>query len=128
MPKNIRLNQELQALASCLPEALWLMLVSQDGIEKARFPEQITTADRVPAMSAAAVILGERIMKDLKGGAIRYSLVGGKESVLLVIYLSKDLLLALGLKSGASMDAVFLTLGMDIQPSLLQSLREAAED
>jgi predicted regulator of Ras-like GTPase activity (Roadblock/LC7/MglB family) len=65
------LDQVLNRLAAELPETRWLLLMDEHGIEKASFPNFIDGTDRIAAMSVASSSLGERVVKELKGGGLR---------------------------------------------------------
>ena len=116
------LNQELARLAADLPETRWIVLLSKDGVNKAVFPEFVGETDRLSAMSAATLSLGERITRELKGGEMRYTLIGGTYNLHLIIALGKDHMLVLGLRPTVSLDSIFKALQASITP-LLEELK-----
>lgn len=78
--------------------------------------------DRVSAMSAAILSLGERIARELGDGDFQYNLIAGAEGQTLVLVLSQDYALAIGLNREISVNTVFERLRESILP-LLRTLR-----
>jgi predicted regulator of Ras-like GTPase activity (Roadblock/LC7/MglB family) len=113
---NKHLTQELNNLAARLPETRWLALVNGNGLIRASFPDPLSDPDRITAMTAAAGSLGERILKELKSGELRYQLLGGTTGTILTLVLSPDYLLTLNLRPITSVDALFAALRAESTP------------
>ncbi len=113
-PDKSQVEQNLSRIARAVPEARWLALVTTKGLERGSYPAQLPIEqDRVEAMSAAILSLGERIARELEDGNLEYSVIAGSEGVTLVLVLSRDYVLTLGLNPGTAVDTV------------LEKLREA---
>jgi predicted regulator of Ras-like GTPase activity (Roadblock/LC7/MglB family) len=92
-------------------------LVTKDSLIKGSFPDRTAIQpDAIGAMSAAAFSLGERISDELGGGNLRYTLVAGVSGLHLCVVLNNNHLLALGLPSDVSVDAVLNTLRRSVAP------------
>lgn len=116
------LERVLARLAVEPPQATWVALVHTDGLLAGCFPSQTAThQNRIAAMSAALLSLGERISKELRSGALHYALIAGEEGLNLVVVLDGDYMLALGLSPDVAVDAAFAGLRVSIIP-LLQLL------
>ncbi len=116
--QRVKLNRILNQLAANLPESRWLLLMDKHGRDKASFPDFITDPARISAMSAATMSLGQRVTTELKGGDLRYALFGGTLNLHLIVMLSTDYVLALGLHPGASLDTLLKALKESIMPLL----------
>ena len=102
--------------------AAWAALVTTDGMVHACFPSQGSIGrDRIAAMSAATLSLGERISRELSTDALDYALIAGTDGATLVIALDAEHLLALGLPRTLSLDATFEGVRLSAVP-LLQML------
>lgn len=116
------LDRALARLAVEPLQATWAALVRTNGLLVGCFPSQTTVhQDRISAMSAALLSLGERISKELRSGALHYALIAGEEGLNLVVVLDGDYMLALGLPPDVAVDAAFAGLRVSIIP-LLQLL------
>jgi len=126
-------EQALDPIARSVPEARWIALVTVDGL-----PCGIVNAfagieaDRVSAMSAAMLSLGERISYELKNGNLQYNLIAGADGFSFVLVLSGDYILAMGLRRDASIPDLLVKLrGLllplltlcAIDPSIINSLK-----
>lgn len=121
---------ELERALACLclepPRAVWAALVTTDGLLRACFPPlSAGQRDRITAMSAAMLSLGERISCELATGALGYTLIAGADGATLLIALDDGHLLALGLPPANSLDAVFEGVRLSAVP-LLQQLGMAS--
>ncbi len=102
-----QLESRLAQIASDMPEVSWDALIKSDGLLVSKFPATLDISDdRLAAMSVAAQVLGERITHELKHGAFQHSFIVGAEYSLLVVALNKNYSLALGMRSGNSLDSV----------------------
>lgn len=116
--QRIKLNQILNQLAANLPESRWLLLMDKHGRDKASFPDFVTEPVRITAMTAATMSLGQRVTTELKGGDLRYALFGGTLNLHLIVMLSSDYVLALGVRPGTSLDTLLRALKESIKPLL----------
>lgn len=115
------LEKALARLCVESPQAAWAALVRADGVFVRCFPSQHPVdEDRVAAMSAAILALGERIAKELQSGDLHYALVGGVKSLNLVIALDSRYVLTLGLAPDVSLDTAFEGLRLNAIPLLQQ--------
>lgn len=117
-----QLNQTLAHLAADLPDTRWIVLLGKHGTVKASFPNTVIDTDRVSAMGAALLSLGERISSELSGGPLQYSLIAGETGSHVVIVLNQEYLLVLGVRTAVSSDDLLLALRGSL-PSLLQALK-----
>jgi predicted regulator of Ras-like GTPase activity (Roadblock/LC7/MglB family) len=116
------LEQALAGLVQTPPRATWAALVRTNGLLVGCFPSlNDTHQDRIAAMSAALLSLGERVSKELRSGALQYALIAGEEGLNLVVILDRDYMLALGLPPNVAPDAVLAGVRTSIIP-LLQLL------
>lgn len=72
-----QLAQRLQALKESAPEIQGAAIVSKDGLGIAAVLEPPIDEDRVAAMSAAMVSLGDRIASELQRGALEQVYIKG---------------------------------------------------
>lgn len=102
-----RVERSLARITTEIPEIHWAALVTSHGLLRGSFPPQPGLGgDRLSAMSAAMLSLGERIANELKDGELRYTLIAGSEGATLLLVLSRDDVLTLGLSPDASFQAV----------------------
>lgn len=116
------LEQALTGLVLTPPQAIWAALVCTNGLLAGCFPSLSDIhQDRIAAMSAALLSLGERVSKELRSGVLHYALIAGEEGLNLVVVLDRDYMLALGLPPNVAPDAVLAKVRASIIP-LLQLL------
>ena len=122
-PEKSQIERALAYIAAQLPEARWMAVVTCDGLLCGTLPSRsIIEQDRISAMSAAILSLGERIAGELQDGKLQYSLIAGAEGMTLVLVLSQDYVLTLGLNREISVHTVFERLRESITP-LLRTLQ-----
>lgn len=118
-----QVERGLAVIATRVPSVRWAALVSADGLIQGIFPSQIELgADRIAAMSAAMLSLGERITNEFQNGGLRYTLMGGEKGGALLIVLSPRRALSLGLDQDAALQPVLEALHVEAVP-LLASLQ-----
>lgn len=116
-------DRALAALVEKLPESYWGALVRNDGIMVSCFPSRLPVEeDRISAMSAAMLSLGERIAGELGIGDLGYSIIAGANGLQLVLVLDAEMVLALGLRRDVSVDSVLGKL-RQLQTPLLELLK-----
>ncbi len=99
------MNQTLEEMSRQLTGVRWIVWLDSSGPARASFPIDMEL-DRPSAMGAALSSLGERVSKELRGGALRYSLITGENGIHLLVVLDGDNLLLLGLHPPTSIDAL----------------------
>ncbi len=99
------MNHTLDEIARQLMGVRWIVWLSSSGLARASFPIDMEL-DRPAAMGAALSSLGERVSKELRGGALRYSLIAGENGMHLLAVLDEDNLLLLNLHPQTSIDAL----------------------
>jgi predicted regulator of Ras-like GTPase activity (Roadblock/LC7/MglB family) len=120
-PESRQVTEGLTQLALASPEVVRATLVTSTGLLRGSFPQQ-AAEDRISAMSAAMLSLGERICGELGSGEMRYVILAGSKTSQLLIVLSKDYALELELRPNVSVDAVLNAIKESTGP-LLQALR-----
>jgi predicted regulator of Ras-like GTPase activity (Roadblock/LC7/MglB family) len=71
-----QVNEALSHLVLESPAVIRAALVDVAGLFVAGFPQQAVEQERISAMSAAMLSLGERICKELGSGDMRFAVVG----------------------------------------------------
>jgi predicted regulator of Ras-like GTPase activity (Roadblock/LC7/MglB family) len=113
----------LQKLAEDLPDPDWVALVDDQGFVMACVPEDMAVdEDRVSAMTAALVSMGERVLEEVEGGDLRYANVSGSKRQYLSVVLTSDRLLSIGLRPGVAAQATFRPLSRWV-PEMLKTLQ-----
>ncbi|NIS82670.1 MAG: hypothetical protein GTO14_21275 [Anaerolineales bacterium] len=113
----------LGQLATELPNPLWVALVDHDGLVVACVPNEPPVApESFSAMTAASVMLGERVLNEIAGGDLRYTSAAGSKRQLLTVMLSKERLLSIGLGPEVPPHDTFGPLSRRV-PELLQALQ-----
>lgn len=113
----------LYQLAEDLPDPQWVALVDSDGLVVACVPDEPTIeVDRFAAMTAVTLATGERVLRDIEGGAFLFSNIAGSERQLLTVVLGKDRLLSLGLGPDVPVRSTFGALSRNV-PKLLRTLQ-----
>ena len=122
------LIQILNYVAAELPEPDWVALVDNNGLMVASIPEQpIIEAERISAMTAASVMMGIRVLKEIDGGELRFASIAGSDRQHLTVVLSHDRLLSIGLGPEVPAQATFVPLRRWV-PELLRVLRRRFSD
>ena len=121
-PDSPQVNEALAQLVLGTPAVVRATLVTSTGLTRGSFPRQAAEEDRISAMSAAIMSLGERICGELGSGDLRYAVIAGTKTTQLLIVLGKDDALELELRPNVSVDE---TLG--ILRDALGPLRQALE-
>lgn len=120
--RQSELLRVLGQLAEELPAPDWVALVDSNGLIVACVPnDPAVDADRISAMTAASVQMGDRVLKEIDGGGLRYASIAGSVRQHLTVVLSKDRLLSIGLKPDVPAHATFGPVGRWV-PELLRAL------
>jgi predicted regulator of Ras-like GTPase activity (Roadblock/LC7/MglB family) len=120
-PNSLQVKEALAQLVLASPDVVRATLVTSTGLLRGSFPQQ-AAQDRLSAMSAAMLSLGERICGELGSGEMRYVILAGSKTSQLLIVLSKGYALELELRPNVSVDAVLNAIKESTGP-LLQALR-----
>jgi len=121
--RQSELERVLAQLAADLPNPHWVALVDDQGLVLSCVPDNpVVDEDRVSAMTAAVVSLGDRVMQEVEGGQLRYANVAGSKRQYLAVVLTPDRLLSIGLDPTVAAQATFRPLSKWV-PELLQALQ-----
>jgi len=118
-PNSPRVKEALAQLVLASPEVVRATLVTSTGLLRGSFPQQ--AEDRISAMSAAMLSLGERICSELGSGDLHYTLIAGAKTLQLLVVLNQDYALELELRRNTSVGSALDTLRRSVVP-LLQAL------
>jgi predicted regulator of Ras-like GTPase activity (Roadblock/LC7/MglB family) len=105
-----QLVERLQALQSSTPEIEGAAIVSSDGLSIASVLSSGIEEDRVAAMSAAMLSLGERIAGELGRGALEQVYIKGSEGYALLTAAGNDSVLTIMAKGEARLGLLLLEL------------------
>ncbi|MFZ6027613.1 MAG: roadblock/LC7 domain-containing protein [Chloroflexota bacterium] len=117
--RNAAFEASLARLAADLCDVRLLALLTADGLVRGCWPASFDE-DRLSAMSAATLSLGERIVKELKLGKLRYALQAGEFGLHLVFMLDGEYGLAMNVRPDVSLDALFAALERCLPPFCLE--------
>lgn len=98
----------LQDMQISSPEIIASALVSVDGLMIASALPNNIEADRVSAMTAAMLSLGERISLELSRGALNELYIRGQEGYVLVNAVGEDAVLTVMTREEAKLGLIFL--------------------
>lgn len=121
--RESELVRVLSGLAQELPDPLWVALVDDQGLVLSCVPQDpVVDEDRISAMSAAVVNMGERVLTEVEGGSLRYVSVAGSKRQYLMVVLTSERLLSIGLAPKVPAQATFAPLSRWV-PELLNALK-----
>jgi predicted regulator of Ras-like GTPase activity (Roadblock/LC7/MglB family) len=100
--------EELKKLQISSPDIQASALVSVDGLIIASALPASVEEDRVSAMSAAMLSLGERISLELKRGALNQVYIRGDQGYVLLTSVGNEAVLTVMANSGAKLGLLFL--------------------
>lgn len=121
--RQTELERILSQLAEDLPDPHWVALVDDQGLVLSCVPANpVVDEDRISGMTAAVVSMGERVMEEVEGGALRFANVAGSNRQYLMVVLTKERLLSVGLDPKLTAQATFRSLSQWV-PQLLQALQ-----
>lgn len=100
-------ERALREIARKLPDLRWAAIVSVDGLVQTIYnPFGKQDADRVSAMTAATISLGERITTELQHGHLAYAVVAGDEGIFAGHFVGEGYVLVVGLPAEADVGTV----------------------
>lgn len=100
--------ERLRELQSTTPEIEASAVVSVDGLTMASSLPAGVEEDRVSAMSAAMLSLGERISSELGRGNLDQVYVRGKEGYVILMSVGDEAVLTTLVREGAKLGLIFL--------------------
>ncbi len=106
--KAEQMVSRLQDMQVSSPEIIASALVSVDGLMIASALPTSIEADRVSAMTAAMLSLGERISLELSRGALNELYIRGQEGYVLVNAVGEDAVLTVMTREEAKLGLIFL--------------------
>ncbi len=115
-PRNELMVDRLREMQAASPEIEASAVVSVDGLIMASALPAETEEDRVSAMSAAMLSLGERIAGELGRGTLEQVYIRGKDGYVIVTAVGEEAVLTAMVRENAKLGLVFL------------EMRRAAED
>ncbi len=119
------LLEVLSQMADEMPDPDWVALVDGNGLIVSCIPETpVVGQDQISAMTAASIIMGERVLDEIEGGQMRYTSIAGANRQMLSVVLSSDRVLAIGLGPEVPAQATFASLTRWV-PEILQVLSKS---
>ncbi len=123
--RQSELLEVLGQLADELPDPDWVALVDNDGLIVSCIPESpVVGQDRISAMTAASIIMAERVLDEIEGGQTRFTSIAGSNRQMLSVVLSRDRVLAIGLGPEVPAQATFASMTRWV-PEILKVLNKS---
>jgi len=115
-PRSAKMVDRLRSMQAAAPDIEASAVVSVDGLIMASALQQGVEEDRVSAMSAAMLSLGERIAGELGRGALEQVYIRGGAGAIVLTSIGADAVLTALARQEAKLGLIFL------------EMRRAAED
>ncbi|MFQ5922285.1 MAG: roadblock/LC7 domain-containing protein [Anaerolineales bacterium] len=123
--RQSELLEVLGQMADELPDPDWVALVDNDGLIVSCIPESpVVGQDRISGMTAASIIMAERVLDEIDGGQMRFTSIAGSNRQMLSVVLSQDRVLAIGLGPEVPAQATFASLTRWV-PEILKVLNKS---
>ncbi|GMR11034.1 MAG: hypothetical protein BMS9Abin28_1858 [Anaerolineae bacterium] len=123
--RQSELLEILGQMADELPDPDWVALVDDDGLIVSCIPESpVVGQDQISAMTAASLIMAERVLDEIDGGQTRFTNIAGSNRQMLSVVLSRDRVLAIGLGPEVPAQATFASLTRWV-PEILKVLSKS---
>ncbi len=103
-----QMNQRLRDLQASSPSVEAAAVVSVDGLSMASSMPASVEEDRVAAMSAAMLSLGERIASELGRGALEQVYIKGQKGYVILMAVGEEAVLTVLAREDAKLGLVFL--------------------
>ena len=103
-----QLVDRLRELQASSPDIEASVIVSVDGLSMASALPQGIEEDRVSAMSAAMLSLGERIASELKRGSLEQVYIKGEKGYAILLSIGQDAVLTALTRSDAKLGLILL--------------------
>ena len=96
--RQSELEKILGKMADELPDPDWVALVDDNGLIVSCIPESpVVGQDLIAGMTAASIIMAERVLDEIDGGQMRFTSIAGSKRQMLSVVLSRDRVLAIGI-------------------------------
>ena len=113
--RQSELLRVLGDLANDLPDPIWVALVDDDGLVMACVPQEPPiNPDRISAMTAAAVLMGDRALNEVEGGELRYITISGADRQIMNVAVGEGRWLSIGLLPQVRAQATFAPLSKGV--------------
>ena len=113
--RQSELLRVLGDLANDLPDPIWVALVDDDGLVMACVPQEPPiNPDRISAMTAAAVLMGDRALNEVEGGELRYITISGADRQIMNVTVGEERWLSIGLLPQVRAQATFAPLSKGV--------------
>lgn len=123
--RQSELLEILGKMADELPDPDWVALVDENGLIVSCIPESpVVGQDLISGMTAASIIMAERVLDEIDGGQMRYTSIAGSKRQMLSVVLSRDRVLAIGLGPEVPAQATFASLTRWV-PEILKVLSKS---
>lgn len=111
-PESITREEELlrvlALLARDIPHTHWIALVEQNGLVMGCVPAKPdVNPDGIAGITAAAVMVAERVLDEVMGGQLRYVNIAGSTRQYLMVMIKQDRYLSIGLPPDVLVQATF---------------------
>lgn len=113
--RNEQLVERLRDLQVSSPDVEAAAIVSVDGLSIASSLPSNIEEDRVSAMSAAMLSLGERISTELRRGALEQVYVKGEHGYVILSSIGEDAVLTVLAREGAKLGLIFLDMSRAVK-------------
>lgn len=121
--RQSELHRVLGLMANELPAPDWVALVDPQGLVVACVPERpAVPEERISAMTAALHSMAERVLEEVEGGGLRYASVAGSRRQQLIVVLSQDHILSIGLSPEVLPQVAFRPVSRWV-PELMRTLK-----
>ena len=112
-------------MADELPDPDWVALVDDNGLIVSCIPESpVVGQDLIAGMTAASIIMAERVLDEIDGGQMRFTSIAGSKRQMLSVVLSRDRVLAIGIGPEVPAQATFAALTRWV-PEILKVLSKS---
>ena len=119
------LLEVLSQMADEMPDPDWVALVDGNGLIVSCIPETpVVGQDQISAMTAASIIMAERVLDEIDGGQTRFTSIAGSIRQMLSVVLSRDRVLAIGLGPEVPAQATFASMTRWV-PEILKVLNKS---
>ncbi|MCH8339766.1 MAG: roadblock/LC7 domain-containing protein [Chloroflexi bacterium] len=123
--RQSELEKILGKMADELPDPDWVALVDDNGLIVSCIPESpVVGQDLIAGMTAASIIMAERVLDEIDGGQMRFTSIAGSKRQMLSVVLSRDRVLAIGIGPEVPAQATFASLTRWV-PEILKVLSKS---
>lgn len=123
--RQSELVEILGKMADELPDPDWVALVDDNGLIVSCIPESpVVGQDLIAGMTAASIIMAERVLDEIDGGQMRFTSIAGSKRQMLSVVLSRDRVLAIGIGPEVPAQATFASLTRWV-PEILKVLSKS---